>query len=116
MSFAALLLADAANVFAGGEFGESAVYTKTRTGATRTINVLVDRQLPQVYQGVPAPLMIVRVPNSSTTGISSTEIDFGADKLTVALNLGETPRAFHIHKPDDGQPWQDAGMLRLELK
>lgn len=100
---------------ADGFGAESVVYTKPG-GATRTIKAIVNRTPPENYQGVQAGVAELLVANNSTTGISSAEIDFGGDSITLAVDIGKSAVMYGIHKPRDGQNWQDAGMLRLLLR
>jgi hypothetical protein len=118
MGFLNDVLASDAAAFADPDFGfgEPVVYTK-RGGVTRTINAVVYRTPPVTYdQGVKSPALQIDVANSATTGISTAEIDYGSDTITVAQRIGGAAKAFQIHQPADGQSDQDAGMLRIELR
>jgi hypothetical protein len=73
-------------------FGETITY-KPRAGGSRTIAGLVDRTDRSVFEGIDrgtAPTFVITVPNSVTTGILSTEIDTGGDRITVAARYGGT--------------------------
>lgn len=113
-AFTDMLKADAA-ALCSAEFSESLTYTKP-AGTTRAISGVVNRQTPENYQGVVGPLAEIVVPNSATVGISSAELDLGGDTITLALTIGKPAETFNIHRPNDGQAWQDAGMLRLWLR
>jgi len=110
-----LIATDAVALTSIGDFDEAVIYTKP-DGSTRAIRGWVNRTPPEQYQGQAMPLAEVLVANSSTKGISSAEIDFGGDTIAVALDLGKPAQAYSVHKPRDGQNWQDAGMLRLLLR
>src|SRR5688572_23603326 len=69
-------------------FGESVIYTK-KSGTARTINAVVDRFPPQIGEGgMTAPSFIITVTNDATSGISSSEVDYGGDTITVAQRIG----------------------------
>lgn len=96
--------------------GEAVVY-QPRTGAPRPIQATVIRNPPASNnlsgQDV-APRMTVLVSNDAATGISSTELDTGGDKILVAYRKGTTAQAYAISwNPDDGQV---GGMLNLKLR
>lgn len=98
-------------------FGESVTYTKAVTGATRTINAVVERMSPTPgpsQSGSLLPKMRVHVRNSVTTGITPGEWKNG-DTITVAERRGGTARTHQLHWPsDDAQ--HDAGMVVFELR
>ena len=95
----------------------SATYTNS-TGTTRSIRAQVLRMPTQgaYTAGDIRPKLEVHVANSSTYGISATELRPGQDTLTVPLKPGGTAEAFVIRLPADGREWADAGMLRLWLE
>ena len=95
------------------EFGESIIY-KPRGGGLRPIIAVVDRGGAEGLGGVPAnaPLATILVKNCSADGISSSELDTGGDKVTLAVRIGETARDRNITKPLG----QDCGMLKLEVR
>lgn len=118
MSFFDSAIADDA-VFAftdsDGFGAEQVVYVKT-SGATRTIYAQILRQPPVVFDAnYKQPACEVLVANSVTKGIAASEIDYGGDSLQLADRLGGSVRTLKIFRPADGQPDQDAGMLRLHL-
>lgn len=114
-NFDSVLADDAANAFAGGEFGESITYRKAQTGATRTINALVFRIGPQI-RGTQRVQQVVQlqVVNDATLGISSAELNIGGDKVTLAPRSGKAAVDLLLHLPEDEQPHEDPAMLRLE--
>lgn len=94
-------------------FGEDIVYRKWG-GGSRPIKAIVTRRPPEVIDGAPhgtAPKIEIDVVNSSTTGISSSEIDRGGDMVTVQRLIGETANDRAIVKILS----QDAGMMKLEV-
>lgn len=98
-------------------FGESVVYTKAKTGATRTINAVIERFSPMPGPGQGSgvmPMMRARVANSVTTGIASSEWNNG-DTLTVAERRGATTKRHQLHWPSDAAE-HDAGMCVFELR
>src|SRR4051794_24401559 len=112
-NFDSVLAADAANVFAGGEFGESIIY-KPRVGAARTISAVVIRK-PSAQRGSRVvPIVELLVANSTTLGIGSAELNIGGDKVTLAVRKGDAAVDLLLHLPEDGQPHEDPGMIRLE--
>ena len=93
-------------------FGETATYKK-RGGTTRSIKVVVNRNLPAEIspQGVTRFPILVAVTNSATYGISSTELDSGADKIAVPFRYGGDAQDFLLGTPEA----QDAGMMYFRL-
>ena len=93
-------------------FGESVTYKK-KGGTTRTIKAVVNRNLPPMLdpQGVLRYVLLVSIPNSSTYGISSTELDTGADKIAVAYRQGGDTQDYLLGTPEA----QDAGQLTFRL-
>lgn len=108
--------ADATGVFLkNDEFSETVTY-KPRSGGARTIEAIVDRDPPAIYDAagqVALPSAMIEVANSCTGGISSKEIDTGGDSVLLSLRFGEVPpRQFTIMQV----VYHDEGMLRLALK
>jgi len=79
--------------------GESATY-KPRSGDPRAITIIVDRDAPQPVPPtqVLRPNLTVYVHNNVTTGILSTELDTGGDKLSIAKTIGGTAEDMAIVK------------------
>jgi hypothetical protein len=94
-------------------FGETATYKPKNGGATRSIKVVVNRNIPVEIspQGVTRYPILVAVTNSATYGISATELDTGADKIAVAFRQGGTAQDFLLGTPEA----QDGGMLYFRL-
>lgn len=113
MSLNDILSEDAAAIVDTEFLGEAAVYTKA-SGATRNINVVVVRDglvIPaEITRGV-APQLIVLARNSSTRGISSSELDPNKDTITVAARIGGTTKAYPLSPPVA----QNAGLLTFNL-
>jgi hypothetical protein len=94
--------------------GETITY-KPRGGNRRSIKAIVDREGSQALDGVPhgnSPISHITVANNSTIGISSSEIDYGGDKVTISHRAGQTSQDRPITKPIS----QDAGMMTLEVR
>lgn len=95
-------------------FGEDIKYLPAG-GGQREIVAIVDRGQPAPLDGAPhghSPLLTISVANDSTTGISSSEIDTGGDKVELAVRIGETVQQRRITKVLS----QDAGMMKLEIR
>lgn len=106
------LLADA-DIFLGA-FGEPGTYLP-RGGGERAITIIVDREGVSGLGAAPAgqsASWIVTVKNSSTEGVSTSELDTGGDKIKFANRLGETPIGRRIIRIVS----QDTGMMQLELR
>ena len=85
-------------------------------GGERQILAIVDIGQPNDLDGAPhgnAPLLTISVANDSTTGISSSEVDTGGDKVELALRLGDTVQQRRITEILEDQ---DVGMMRLEIR
>lgn len=90
---------------------QTATY-KPKSGTTRSINITVSRGQPFVdSQNVIRYPLIINVANSSTYGISATELDTGADKISFAYKQGGTAQDFALGVPES----QDAGQLVFRL-
>jgi len=66
---------------------------RPRSGASRSIKAIIEYPGPGAIDGLSGgsrPVMDIYVENSSTTGISSAEVDTGGDKLDVPLRFGLT--------------------------
>lgn len=88
-------------------FGETVTY-KPAAGSNRSIKAVVHRNLPPIDDnGVIRYPVVIEVENNSTRGISSTELDSGADKISVAYRHGGTAQDTKLGVPEA----QDAGML-----
>lgn len=95
------------------QFGEPIVYYADNTGGGRSINAIVERDIDVIGESgeVIGQMIVVRVLNNSTTGISSTEIDTGADQISVALRVGESAVRKQIVKVQS----TENGMVRFEV-
>jgi len=74
--------------------GETAVYYPAgNTEAGRTIDVIPERTPfePMAGSDQVAPALVLKVPNTTTRGIASHEIQEGLDTILVAVRSGETP-------------------------
>lgn len=84
-------------------------------GGSRDIKGIVNRYQPEGLGSMPhgnAPLMTVMVVNSSVTGISSPELNKAADKIELAIRIGEAVQQRRIVDIIN----QDGGMLELEVR
>lgn len=83
-------------------------------GGQREILAVVTREQPEKLGGAPhgrTPKVTISVANDSTTGISSSEINTGADKVELALRIGQTVQQRRIANILS----QDHGFLELEI-
>lgn len=111
--FQDMLAADAAVFVNADEFGEAVVYVP-RNGATRDISAQVQREVPEgneQAEGAVVPSLFVTVRNSSTTGISSAEVNTGGDKVRLAQRIGGETKDCPIIEVVS----QDPGMMKLRL-
>ncbi len=116
MALSDAIESDASLVFTStSDFAEAVTY-KPRTGSTRSINAVVFREsLLGVNEDggeTVAPVFEVHVCNSSTLGISSTEIDCGGDQISFPVRDGMTASYRTITR----LVTQDEGMLVLECR
>lgn len=94
---------------------EALTYLKV-SGASRSIQGVVERN-PDQKQKTPSPAskgphLVVLVRNNATSGIASTEVDVGSDRITVARRYGETAVNLSVVEVID----HDAAYLRLLLR
>ena len=95
-------------------FGESVTYWPAG-GGSRAITAVIDRNPPRELDGLPhghTKEWIVLVANSSTTGISSSEIDCGGDKIEIPARMGEVAQKRRIVNILS----QDSGAIRMEVR
>lgn len=114
MSLSDTIQSDATTVFVNSsDFAEAVTYVPS-SGSTRSINAVVIRQtVAQVPEGgFDTPVFEVHVANSSTSGISSSEINVGADAISMPVRIGDTATNRTIVRLVD----HDAGMLVLECR
>ncbi len=94
MTLAARIATDAASVFLNSDhFAETVTYYPQRYGLTtspRTIKAVVTRNQVSTFNPDEqlVPEFEVRVANSSTTGISSSELNTGGDTIKLAVRVG----------------------------
>lgn len=96
-------------------YGEAVVYYLGGSGTGRTILAIVDRGNVERLDGAPAghaEVIEIEVANIATIGISSSEVNTGADKVSVSKRIGETAVSRRITRIIS----QDAGMIRLEIR
>lgn len=95
-------------------FAEALTYVP-RTGATRAIYGIIDREpaatRAEVDAGV-APKLVVSVQNHATYGISLTELQTGGDRILVKRRLGGTEADYHLLPMPSGQ---DVGWLTFRI-
>ena len=72
------------------DIGENIVYTPNG-GSPRTIKATVRRLTSEVHAITRTLIARITVLNDGTYGISSDELDLGADTITLALREGKTP-------------------------
>lgn len=95
--------------------GETVTY-KPAGGDTREIQAIVDRDTPETpspagVRGRPKASIRVMVVNSSTEGITPSELNIGGDKIELPLRIGESATDRNIRSLSS----QDGGMLELEV-
>jgi len=108
------LIEDDASLFVStSDFGETVVY-RTRSGTARSISAVVFRQVAEAIEDESRSLTVfeVHVINSTSTGISPTEIDLGGDTLDLADRVGKTARPRSIIQITE----QDEGMVVLQCQ
>ena len=84
-------------------------------GGVREIAAIVQRQNPQQLGSAPHGLsqtLVVSVANNSVTGISSSEVDTGGDKIEVPFKIGKPAQTGRITKIVS----QNHGFLKLEVR
>ena len=94
------------------QFGEVVTYYPRDGSSGRQIRALVERDLPELVPGlgeITGQSIMVRVTNSSNTGISSDEVDTGGDEISVPLRVGQSAERRRVAQvvSDSG------GMVRL---
>lgn len=120
MTLRSMIESDADDVFLNtDDFAETVTYyprTSTATAnASRSISAVVFRNaVEQVSENGSAvlPVWQVHVANSSTTGISSTELDTGGDQIAFPPRDGETAKRKSVIYLVS----QDHGMLVLQCR
>ncbi len=89
---------------------EGVTYTP-KVGDARPIQVIAKREDPEDWGSASKPMLIVRVLNDETYGITDSELVLNADTITIGLLPGDTPTARLIKKIH----LKNAGFMRLEL-
>jgi len=95
------------------DFGETGTYYPG-AGGSREIICIVDREQVGVIEGMPygqGPNLAITVANDVVKGIAVSEIDYGRDKFSIPVNIGEAAQQKRITKKIS----QDAGMIKLAL-
>lgn len=115
MALSDLIQDDAAALISTDDFGEAVTY-KPRSGGTRSITAVVERETLQSVDEdggeTVAPLFFVHVANSSTLGIASTELNCGGDKISFPVRPGKSATDRGVVRLIS----QDEGMLVLECR
>jgi hypothetical protein len=116
MSLADRIASDAGSVFLNSDhFAETVTYYPHRyrnaTRSPREIKAVVVRNQVATYNPEETIMVEfeVRVANSATTGISSSELDTGGDQIELAARVGETPTKRSVQYLTE----HDSGMLVL---
>jgi hypothetical protein len=121
MTLRSQLATDAVSVFCNADdFAESVTYYPHRyygdaSRAARTINAVVVRESITVLGedgDTVLPVWEIHVANSSTSGISSEELDLGGDQISLPPRDGETAARKTIVRLTSHDP----GMLVLECR
>lgn len=90
------------------------VLERRKRFAERQISALVNRRGIAELGDMPhghGPQLTVKVANDQTSGISSSEIDLGRDKIELGVMIGENPQELRITRILN----QDEGMMTLEI-
>ena len=115
MTLAARIITDAGSVFLNSDhFAETVTYYPHRFGTAatpRSIKAVIVRNQVATFNPDEqiVPEFEVRVANNSTTGISSSELNTGGDKIKLAVRIGETATKRSIQYLTE----HDEGMLVL---
>lgn len=107
---------DAVSVFLSvDEFAETIIYNP-RGGGSRSILAIVNREPPSLFDelgNVVSVSFMVYVANDPATGISSTEVDAGGDKIRIAEAVNDLAlKSCSILRVMDN----DHGMLQLAIR
>lgn len=112
------ILADDSAAFTDPDvFGEQVTYIKAVTGATRTINAVVNRMSPspgKTPTGALLPMLRIHTRNDATLGITPAEWKNG-DTITLAERRGGTEKKIQLLWPQENGA-HDAGMVTWELR
>ncbi len=96
------------------QFGESITYWPFG-GGSRSVNAIIERNPPAIFNAsgdAVMPTATLRVFNSATTGIASSEVDTGKDEIEMLLNVGDSlTRRFSLMT----LLAQDSGVTHLAL-
>lgn len=112
-----LIESDAATVFCNtSDFAESVTYWARGAASGRAIDAVVSREQIVGFDAdnnqVNLPAFQVHVANSSTLGISSSELNLGGDQIELSPRDGKTAEKRSITQ----LLIQDHGMLVLECR
>lgn len=96
------------------QFGESLTYYADGAGAGRSITGMVQRDVQIISEtgDVMGLAFVIRVENDVTTGISSTEVDTGADEIAVARRVGKSAERRRIVRVES----TENGLTRLVVQ
>lgn len=94
-------------------FGESAKYLP-RGGGSRDITAIINRAGINDMPGAQShsPVTKVSVINNSSTGISSSELDTGGDKIELSIRYGQAVQQRRITQI----LFHSAGLMELEVR
>lgn len=73
-------------------FGEPVIY-HFASGGHRSVNAIIERSPPAQYDAagnVITPSFVIRLANSATTGVLSTEVNTGGDQVSLLLKVDDT--------------------------
>ena len=73
------------------QYGESVTY-HFAGGGTRTVNAIIERSPPAVYDAagnVVMPSFVIRFHNDATLGVLSSEVNTGGDQVSFLSKLGD---------------------------
>lgn len=94
------MVADVDAMLTRDHFGEQIVYVPAGDSENlRTIDAIIDRDAVETIEGlepIRTPQLVVTVANDATTGISSSEIDTGTDRVVLPVRFREDPKNLGI--------------------
>lgn len=94
--------------------GSETIAYQPKGGGSRSISAIIDRNPVSGVPGSPhgrSPKFLIFVKNSTSTGISSAEVNTGGDKISFEPRIGEAAQSRSIQAVQ----WHDTGMMYLEV-
>jgi hypothetical protein len=117
MSLSDSIKNDVSAIFLNTEdFAEAIVYYFA-VGGSRSINAIVDRNPPAIYDAagtVVMPSFIVTIDNDCTTGVTRGEMNTGGDEIELLAEYGDVQRTRLTVMMEVGRDF--GGTIQLALK